>query len=246
MGWNFTLILVDSTADDFDDNESNLQFQRYDVLTNCLNPRRLCIGVKENTTFISLESLFWKNLDDSQNYSPLESDLVNIFPKGRILICRLFNTVNGAFYSYIQDSQKIRTKGVINGQLALDCDHLTILEEKVYTKYINLCGPDVRADIEKQLAKFENEVLRKKAFLEFLSRKSITKDFDYLNGSLDEVSIFMYATLILGEEMDKMDLSKIRMVRYNKSKFDFRKESLKSFVVDATKRLSVTQKDSQG
>lgn len=226
-------------TEDLDTNQPAVDKATITRLTN-LSPKKLSVGFTDQSTIILLDLLFYKNISEESELTPLERDITSFIPNALIFIVLANDTVNSYAYSIIDHGKKVRTKAIMNGEVFLDYGDLLPSEEKTFQTFIAFLQehyPEAYAKTMGYVA-HQDEVQQKKSLLLyrdkiFDSKPNILK---YTQGSWDEE---LCSRLV--HAMTKMDYieieEKVDFVQFPKSKLNFSKESLESYVVTAWKVL---------
>jgi hypothetical protein len=243
MGYTISGILIDKLpeAENLERFNSNIDKINYSVnATNALCPKNLTIGFKNNSTFISLNDIYYKNISGDAALTPLELDLCEIFPNTGFLVIVMNETSDIYGYSFVNRGEKLRTKCVTKGQQFLDFGELNPLEQKLQkeiAEYLDK-NPATKEHVDKhtksmtslEAAKF-HLVFRDKLY----SRNNLENPYEYLGGSLDS-----YIIEKMIESITKCDfegLENTEAIVFRKAKVRFGTESLGDFVKTAFNTL---------
>lgn len=245
MGYIISGILIDNLPEAENLKRFNTKIESSDFSINStqkLCPKNLTIGFKNNSTFILLDDIYYKNISEEVTLTPLESDLHQIFPNAGFLII-VMNELSDIYgYSFVNKGEKLRTKCVTKGQQFLDFGELNPLEQKLQKEIIEYLdkNPELKEKIDEhtksmsslEAAKF-HLVFRDKLY----SRNNLKNSYEYLGGSLDSYIIEKLFKSITKCEFDGLENTEALV--FNKTKVQFGKESLGAFVKTAFDELNM-------
>lgn len=237
MSLNITGILVDSLPS----LEVNFELKDCGISTiDTLSPKNLSITFANNSTLILLDQIFFKNVSEASKLTSLENDLVKKYPKNNIWIFVLNDTIDFFGFSRIKDGVKIRSKFVGQGRPFLDYGDLHIVEQKIYDDYSEILFSDskIKTIFDKKYKELD-DIEVKKQFLIFkdkiLEKKGIENNFPYLSGKMEAYYLENLFEKVIGKNI--VDLLEIEFSIFKKSKFNFKTESLKEYVLTAKSKL---------
>jgi hypothetical protein len=198
-----------------------------------LNPKNLTISFSDHSTFIFLESIFYKNISENEELTKLEAQLCEFFPNSSILIVAINDTSDITGYSYLKSSMKIRTKMVAQGRPFLDFGKLNENEKMLHDQIVRYIEKNPKTktslfDHTKNMSELEKskfELIFRDSLYQKINKEN---NFEYLGGSLDRYCI----DEILQNEF-KTNWTKIEAQKsyaFNKKKFNFDKESIQNFI----------------
>ncbi|MBK8346439.1 MAG: hypothetical protein IPL08_02050 [Saprospiraceae bacterium] len=68
--------------------------------TTNLNSKNLSISFSDHSTYIFLDSIFYKNISENEELTKLEAQLCEVFPNSSILIVAISETSDTTGYSF--------------------------------------------------------------------------------------------------------------------------------------------------
>lgn len=244
MGYNICGIVVNSLPV-FNDHEAfdkkKLRTKFCKTTIKSLSPKDLNIGFKDTATLIFLDMIFYKNISEESELTPLERDLNSLFPGSRILIMVINDTIDFTGYSLIENGIKVRTKVVVNDEIFLDFGELNVSEMEVFEhsqRIIKAATPKIFKEIEEEYAG-KPEIEKKKYYIRW--RDAVLKKFNkgtyhyYTDGSLDSLVIETEFGRML--DSDYSGLEQVDCIQFERRKLNFKKDSLKEYLFIAMNEL---------
>lgn len=198
-----------------------------------LNPKNLSISFSDHSSYIFLDSIFYKNISEIEESTKLEAQLCEVFPNSSILIVAISETPDIIGYSFLKSSKKIRTKMVAQGRPFLDFGELNEIEKMLHDQIVRYIekNPKTKTSLfnhtknMSELEKSKFELIFRDSLYQKLNKEN---NFNYLGGSLDRYCIDQ----ILQNEFktDWTEIEEQKSYVFNKKKINFNKESIQSFI----------------
>ena len=142
MGWNLSLILIESSSKIIDEEKfitslgyNKVSFIKKSSLEKCINPKAntISIGYINNSIIICAD--FETSLRSIREYhSFYEKELISQYPKNEIITAICNSTVNLHAYSIINNSKKIRYKYVNPENTKVEFGSALPEEQTIYSK----------------------------------------------------------------------------------------------------------------
>jgi len=240
MGYTISGVLIDKLPEETHLSSSATESKYQIESTISLCPKKLTVGFRNNSTFIFLDNIYYKNISEEKELTQLESDINTIFPGARFLIIVMNETSDIYGYSYITKGKRLRTKCVVKGQVFLDFGELNPVEQKLQKEmedYLN-GKPEVKVKIDdhtKSMTPLEAAKFRLVYRDKLYSRNNLKNSYEYLGGSLDS-----YVIEKLFQDISKCDFQELensKAMTFNKKKIDFNVDSLRPYIYEAFKEL---------
>lgn len=203
-----------------------------------LGPKKLSIGFHEKATMILMEGLYYKNISEESEFTPLEKDLVKNFPNARIIIAVQNESIDFYGYSLLVDSIKIRTKAVVKGDLFLDYGDFLPLEKAIFNIFKKQIE-ESKPHFDKLEAAFSNlsGLEKDKAYMRTHDKLKSKSKLKYLDGTMDSQIIESTIKDIVGLDFFEIETN-VRFVQFDKSKVNFTKESLADYLTVSLSKVS--------
>lgn len=198
-----------------------------------LNPKNLTISFSEHSTYIFLDSIFFKNISENEQLTKLEAQLCEVFPNSSILIVAINDTSDTTGYSYLKSSKKIRTKMVAQGRPFLDFGELNENEKMLHDQIVRYIEKNSKTkaslfDHTKKMSEIEKskfELIFRDSLYQKINKEN---NFEYLGGSLDRYCIDEILQNVFKTNWAKIEAQ--RSYAFNKNKINFNKELIQSFI----------------
>jgi len=243
MGYIISGIVIDQlpVEGEFPQNITSSNFPKFKLAKSTnLNPEELSISFGTKSTFIFLDLIFYKNMDESECLTKMEEQLSQIFPTANILVIALNEVSDFTGYSLIKESKKIRTKCVVQGEPFLDFGELNDTERQLHEEIIDYLSQntELRAKVNehtKSMTKIEKSKFELIFRDKLLIRKKRDNELQYLSGSLDQYC--MENLLNEFTDLNYSDISKLKSIVFEKRKLNFQTESIAGYIRKAFKQL---------
>ncbi|BDC99518.1 hypothetical protein [Persicobacter psychrovividus] len=244
MGNQICGILINSLPREFSEDELDTKKLKTKIIANSisnLSPKDLSVTFSDGNTYIFLDQIFYKNISEEDTLTDLESDLVDIFPKSKILIVVINYTVDFTGYSLIENGIKIRTKAVVKDQIFLDYGDIYDIELKMLEQYHRM-----REGKPRNLTKMRElypgysddklYVIDRDTGIKFFKNRQHFADelpYFYKDGTSDNLLIEKQIGSFV--DSDIYELEKLNWVVFQRRKINFKNDSLKEYIYLAKK-----------
>lgn len=206
------------------------------------SPELLTIGFKDNSTFIFLDKLLFHNMSEKKELTPLEKNLVYLFPDSKIISSLINDTIDFVGYSILEKGIKKRTKAIVRNEIFLDYGNLLQLEIENYKKvsdFIDNCTKRKISNFRKIFSEHSEIDFMKEILLvadSIMQEYSITTIDKYEDGSLDIKIIDNEIQTTFGNDI--YGFLGTECLQFQQKRISFKTGSLEDFIRIAHEELN--------